>query len=254
MTSTSAGELLRLGPALAVALVLLALAATSVAWLGRTGHARQVAWASLRATVQLTALGAALTYIVDDLWFTAAFLLLMSLAAAWTATGRILRGRPTPRTMALTWAAVAVPANTLVVVLVLAAVVPAKGIAIIPTVGIIMGGAMTTASLAGQRARHELTTRIGEVEAGLALGLEPVFIRLEVCRPGAATALIPALDQTRTVGLVTIPGAFVGMVLGGAAPFVAAVMQLFVLVALLANSPIALVAVTQFVARGWYDR
>ncbi|MEU0963542.1 ABC transporter permease [Micromonospora aurantiaca] len=34
---------------------------------------------------------------------------------------------------------------------------------------------------------------------------------LEVCRTSAGEALVPALDQTPTVGLVTLPGAFVGV-------------------------------------------
>jgi len=34
----------------------------------------------------------------------------------------------------------------------------------------------------------------------------------------AALALVPGLDQTRTVGLVTLPGAFVGVLLAGASP------------------------------------
>jgi hypothetical protein len=38
---------------------------------------------------------------------------------------------------------------------------------------------------------------------------------LEVCRPTAGHALVPAMDQIRTVGLVTLPGAFVGVLLGG---------------------------------------
>lgn len=37
-----------------------------------------------------------------------------------------------------------------------------------------------------------------------------------IVRPAASDALLPGLDQTRTVGLVTLPGAFVGMLLGGA--------------------------------------
>ena len=36
-----------------------------------------------------------------------------------------------------------------------------------------------------------------------------------VARPAAALALVPGLDQTRTVGLVTLPGAFVGVLLAG---------------------------------------
>ncbi|WP_433350046.1 ABC transporter permease [Micromonospora sp. CA-111912] len=37
-------------------------------------------------------------------------------------------------------------------------------------------------------------------------------------RPAADQVLIPALGQTCTVGLVTLPGAFVGVLLGGAGP------------------------------------
>jgi putative ABC transport system permease protein len=39
----------RIGPALAVAAVLLAVVAIAVTYLGRTGHERAVAWSSVRA-------------------------------------------------------------------------------------------------------------------------------------------------------------------------------------------------------------
>ena len=44
---------------------------------------------------------------------------------------------------------------------------------------------------------------------------------------------MPALDQTRTVGLVTLPGAFIGALLGGASAVGAARFQIVVLVGLL---------------------
>jgi putative ABC transport system permease protein len=56
------------------------------------------------------------------------------------------------------------------------------------------------------------------------------------------------------VGLVTLPGAFVGMLLGGASPVEAGAVQLFVLVALLAVEAIAVVLVTEAVARGTIRR
>jgi putative ABC transport system permease protein len=56
------------------------------------------------------------------------------------------------------------------------------------------------------------------------------------------------------VGLVTLPGAFVGMLLGGASPVEAGAVQLFVLVALLAVEAIAVVLVTEAVARGLIRR
>ncbi|MGH8826491.1 MAG: ABC transporter permease, partial [Jiangellaceae bacterium] len=54
---------------------------------------------------------------------------------------------------------------------------------------------------------------------------------------------------TRTVGLVTLPGAFVGMLLGGASPVDAGAVQLFVLVALLAVESIAVLVTIELVAR-----
>ncbi len=62
--------------------------------------------------------------------------------------------------------------------------------------------------------------------------------------------MLPGLDQARTVGLVTLPGALVGMLLGGASPVEAGAVQLFVLVALRAVQVVAVATVLELVARG----
>ena len=61
---------------------------------------------------------------------------------------------------------------------------------------------------------------------------------------------MPPLDQTRTVGLVTLPGAFVGVLLGGGSPLQAGAAQLLVLIGLLAAEVLAVWVVTELVARG----
>nr|WP_211247823.1 ABC transporter permease [Cryptosporangium arvum] len=111
--------------------------------------------------------------------------------------------------------------------------------AAVPIAGILIGGAMTATSLAGRRALDELETRHGEVEAALSLGFPDRDAALEICRPTAGQALVPALDQTRTVGLVTLPGAFVGVLLGGGSAVEAGATQLLVLVGLLAVESMA---------------
>jgi len=55
-----------------------------------------------------------------------------------------------------------------------------------------------------------------------------------VVEPSAREALVPGIDQTRTVGLVTLPGAFVGVLLGGGTALEAGAAQVLVLVGLLA--------------------
>jgi putative ABC transport system permease protein len=242
------------GPRLAVALVALTVLAVAAGRASGLGQDRPVLVAALRATLQLAAVSAVLLAVVESLVLSLAFVLLMVTVATITAAGRVtgLPLRAPGAAPRLLWTAMPIVGGAApVVALVLASgTVPLRGTAVIPVAGIIIGGAMTATSLAGRRLRDELTGRRGEVEAALALGFLRRDAVLLVGRPVAGTALVPALDQTRTVGLVTLPGAFVGVLLGGGTPLEAGAAQLLVLVGLLAAEVLAVWAVTELVARG----
>ncbi|MEV8507970.1 ABC transporter permease [Actinoplanes sp. NPDC051475] len=230
------------GAALA-GLVLLAVVAARI---GGLGVSRAVVTASVRAVLQLAAVSVLIAAVLRSWWATAAFITLMLLVAAATSARRIttLRlGRPA----ILPIAAGVVPVGVLVVA---AGTVPLTEVAVLPIAGILIGGSMTATSLAGRRALDELRTRHGEYEAALALGFLPRDAALEICRPTSGRALVPALDQTRTVGLVTLPGAFVGVLLGGGSAVQAGATQLLVLVALLAVEAIAVGVTVELVAAG----
>ncbi|MFF7200625.1 ABC transporter permease [Streptomyces sp. NPDC008141] len=233
----------------AVLAVLLAVAAT-VAAVAHLGRAREIAVAGVRAAVQLAAVSLVIGWVVRSLPLLFAFVLLMYAVAVRTAGRRITANRT------WWWAALPIAAGVFPVVaaLLLTGLVPVKGIALIPVTGILIGGALTVTVLSGRRALDELSLRRGEVEAGMALGLLDRDARLEVARPAASDALLPGLDQTRTVGLVTLPGAFVGMLLGGASPLLAGAVQLFVLVGLMAVQAVAVAVLLELVARGVLHR
>jgi putative ABC transport system permease protein len=235
-----------LGTGFAVVLVVLALAGALVACSARLGHARAVVTASIRAVLQLGAVSLLIAAVLRSWWATAAFIVLMVLVAAATSARRITTLR-LGRLAVLPIAAGALPVGALVVA---GGTVPRTEVAVLPIAGILIGGAMTATSLAGRRALDELRQRHGEYEAALALGFLPRDAALEVCRPPAGAALVPALDQTRTVGLVTLPGAFVGVLLGGGTAVEAGATQLLVLVALLAVEAIAVALTVELVARG----
>lgn len=91
--------------------------------------------------------------------------------------------------------------------------------------------------------------RWGEVEAGLSLGLSERDARLLVVRPAAFQALLPGLDQTRTVGLVTLPGAFVGVLLATGSAVQAGAVQILVLVGLLLAQTCAVAVTIELVSR-----
>ncbi|MFF0445077.1 ABC transporter permease [Streptomyces sp. NPDC004609] len=229
----------------AVLAVLLAAAATVTA-VARLGRSREIVVAGVRAAVQLAAVSLVIGWVVHALPLLLGFVLLMYAVAVRTAGRRITRNRT------WWWASAPIAAGVFPVLaaLLLTGLVPLKGIALVPVAGILIGGALTATVLAGRRALDELKLRHGEVEAGMALGLLDRDARLEVARVSAADALLPGLDQTRTVGLVTLPGAFVGMLLGGASPLLAGAIQLFVLVALMAVQAVAVAVVLELVARG----
>jgi putative ABC transport system permease protein len=128
--------------------------------------------------------------------------------------------------------------------------VPLTGIAVVPVAGIVLGGAMTATSLGGRRALDDLETNRDQYEGALALGGRRRDAAMIVCRPAATQALVPPMDQTRTVGLVTLPGAFVGVLIGSGNPVQAAAAQILVLLGLLAAESLAVAVVLEFVARG----
>ncbi len=256
MSESAASALLPVNATLGVLLAVLLVAAVAVAAYARLspdgsrGRAREIAVAGVRATVQLAVVSLLIGWVVRSVPVLLGFLLVMYAVAVRTA-GRRITANSTWWWVALPIAAGVVP---VVVALLLTGLVPLKGIALIPIAGILIGGALTATVLGGRRALDELHTRRGEVEAGMALGLLDSEARLEIARPAASDALLPGLDQTRTVGLVTLPGAFVGMLLGGASPVQAGAVQLFVLVALLAVQAAAVAVVLELVARGHLHR
>jgi putative ABC transport system permease protein len=242
--------LLPVSPALGVTMAVLVVLAAAVSVVGALGLERAIVGAALRAALQLGAVSLVLGAVLRVGWLTVAFVAVMYLGASVTAGRRMTRGG------SAVWAAALIVASTLPVIagLLATGVLPSHALTVIPVSGILIGGAMTAITLAGRRALDDMAARRGEVESALAIGLLARDAALEICRPAASNAMIPILDQTRTVGLVTLPGAFVGMLLGGAAPIDAGAVQLFVLVGLLAVEAIAVVLVTEAVARGLIRR
>lgn len=62
-------------------------------------------------------------------------------------------------------------------------------------------------------------------------------------RRAVRNALIPSIDQTKTTGLVVLPGAFVGAIFGGLSPLEAGQFQIVVLATIMAAGPLTAVLV-----------
>jgi putative ABC transport system permease protein len=231
---------------LAIALLLLVLVGVGAATAGGLPIRRDIVTAAVRAVVQLALVSLAIAAVLSSVWWSAAFALLMFAVATLTSARRV------DAVADAGWLAVGLAAGVLPVLglLFVSGTLPLNGPSLVPTAGIVIGGAMTANTLAGRRAFAELRDGLGQYEAALALGMERRAAVLEVICPSSHEALTPVLDQTRTVGLVTLPGAYIGVLLGGGTPLEAGAAQVMVLIGLLAAETVTVVVLVQLVALG----
>ena len=236
----------------AASLVLVALAVAVSFW-RRADLERDLGIAVLRSFVQLTAIGYVVQAIFDSdsLWVVVLLLTVMVGVGTLTARGqaRAVPGALWPIALALAVAAMA----TLGLVLALG-VFEAEPRYLVPVGGMVIGNAMTSAAVALNRLADEVESRAALIEATLALGATARQAMTGVLSRSLRSAMIPLIDQTKTTGLVSFPGAMVGMLVAGAEPLDAVRLQLILLWALLgAVSLAALIAVT-LGYRGFFTR
>lgn len=210
-------------------LVLMGIACTALGLAG-VPHRRAVVLAAVRATVQLAIVAAALRGVFAAPVAVIAVIAVMFTVATWTAARRL---RPQPGALRAAVLSCAAGATVAIAIIVGVPTLSRDVRTLVAVSGIVMGGTMTAATLTGRRLHDGLIRRRDEVEAWLSIGATPRQAVRPIARDAVFEALVPALDQTRTVGLVTLPGAFVGALLGGASATQAAKFQIVVLIGLL---------------------
>ncbi|WP_459985085.1 ABC transporter permease [Nocardioides sp. AN3] len=202
-----------------------------------------------RAAVQLSVVAALLHGVLNAPLTVGAFIALMLTTASWTA-GRRTQGLWHGRRIAV----VGVLGGSVVAIGVVIALQLAQTDArhLVAISGIVIGGTMSASTLAGRRFLHSAAARRDEVEGWLALGATGPQAHLDIGRIAVRESVLPNLDQTKSTGLVTLPGAFVGALFGGASPVDAARFQLVVLAALGLAMTVAAILVTRLAARTPY--
>ena len=221
------------------ALAILVLLTTAVLRGSRTPQFLAPAAAVLRGAVQLALISLVLGGIITDPAWVALALLVMFTVAAVTAARRL----------GWTWRRFGAVAATMAVGIgVTLAVVFGTGAIefspryVLAVGGIVIGNCMSIAVLAGRRFFEAVREQWDQVEGWLALGATARRATLLQARQSVHTALIPSTDQTKTTGLVTLPGAFVGAIFGGASPLEAGRFQVVVLASIMAAGSITAVA------------
>jgi putative ABC transport system permease protein len=238
-----------LGVAASASLVLIAVA---ISWRERLGLGREVAIAALRALVQLAAVGALLLIVFDEGGLPAAFawLIVMVVIAGFVA-GRRAGGVPDARQHA--WWGIGIAVALTMGLLLVLGTIDAEPRVVIPVGGMVVSTAMVTSGLALQRVAEAAGEGRASIEARLALGLSPRDAFLEPYRTAMRTALVPAVDTTKVVGLISLPGAMTGLILAGVDPWDAIRYQIVVMYMLLGAAFMAAVLSARLAQRSLFD-
>ena len=197
--------------------------------------------AILRGAVQLAAISVILSGVITNPFLVALALLVMFSVATMTAARRLGWSWSTFGRVGGSMAVGVLVTMGIIFVTGAVELTPRYALAI---GGIIVGNSMTTAVLAGRRFTEAVNDHWEEVEGWLALGATPRHATLELARGAVYSALIPSVDQTKTTGLVTLPGAFVGAIFGGVSPLEAGQFQIVVLAGIMATGAITAVSLT----------
>jgi putative ABC transport system permease protein len=235
----------------AASLVLVALAA-ALSLRARLGLTREIVWASARAFVQLLAVGALLTVLFDRAGLLGALAWVggMVVIAGFVAAGR---AQGLPRARVTAWIGIGVGTAATVGVLLVLGVIDPQPLVVVPVGGMVVNGAMTAASLTMRQLASTATDQRADIEARLALGLTGREAFAAHLRSGVRTALVPAIDSTKVVGLIALPGAMTGLILAGVSPLDAIRYQIVVMYMLLAAAMLASLVVAGRSAKTLFD-
>lgn len=203
------------------------------------------ALAVARGVVQLAAISFVLSGIIESPWLVAAALTVMFTVAATTSARRLGSFRSRFLPVAACMGGGVIVAGTVVFATGAIAFTPRYVLAV---GGIVIGNAMTISTLSGRRFFELVNDRWDEIEGWLALGARPRQATADLVRGAISAALVPTVDQTKTTGLVTLPGAYVGAIFGGVSPLEAGRFQIVVLATIIAAGSLVAVGLTAWLA------
>jgi putative ABC transport system permease protein len=218
----------------------------------RLGLAREVTIAAVRAGVQLIAVGALLQWLfrhaglAGSLGWVAAMVVVAGGVSA-------RRGVGLPHARVVSTSAVAVAVVVTLGLLVVAHVVTTQPRVLVPIGGMVVSGALQATSLTLLRVRDAVRDGRPQVEARLALGQSGAQAFAPHVRSALRTALVPTIDTTKVVGLISLPGAMTGLIIAGVAPLDAIRYQIIVMYMLLGAWAVAALVASRLVQRALFD-
>ena len=191
----------------------------------KIGIEKELFFNSIRAFLQLTALGFILGFLfkIKNPLFYIPIVLIMLLYSSYIAKNR--------SNFSFKAAFYSLTLSTIIIisVLILLNIISLKPNEFIPIAGMIIGNSLNTYTLTIERIKRELELQKELIEAFVAIGAGVRDAYKIMQRQAIKAALIPVNNMLQTIGVVAIPGITTGMLLAGASPLKAVSYQIVII-------------------------
>jgi len=191
----------------------------------KIGIEKELFFNSIRALLQLTALGFILGFlfkIKDPLWYIP-IVLFMLLYSSYIAKKR------SEYSFKAAFFSIGFSAVIILSIMVILKIISLKPFEFIPIAGMIIGNSLNTYTLTINRLKREIELQKELIEAFIAIGSDIKKAYKIMQKESIKAALIPINNMLQTIGVVAIPGITTGMLLAGASPLKAVSYQIIII-------------------------
>ena len=213
--------------------------AVLIAYREKLGIEKKIIYVSILALIQLFILGFVLLYIFAS-GMIGAFLMIfvMIILASYLIMREIELKNKTKLFISLFVTFLATTTVSLAI-LIIPKVVKFEPIYVIPLMGMVIGNTMNTIHLALDKIIDMVKSERDILWGYLALGASEIEALRPFIKNAVKSAVIPQMNRTKSVGVIFIPGAMVGMLLSGANPIYAAEIQIIIMWMVLSSAIIS---------------
>lgn len=206
----------------------------------------------IRAVVQLVVVGYLLEYIfgLKSPLFTTFLLAFMIFNASYNAAKR---GKGIKNGIVISFTSIAIGTIITLSILILSGDIKYEPYQIIPVGGMIISNAMVALGLCFKQMTSDFKNKREEVETKLSLGADILPASIEIIRDSIRTGMLPTIDSTKTLGIVSLPGMMTGLILAGTSPVSAIKYQIMVTFMLLSTTSIASFIACYLCYKGFFN-
>ncbi len=180
---------------------------------------------SIRALLQLTALGFILGFlfkIKNPLWYIP-IIIFMLLYSAYIAKKR------SEYSFKAAFFSIGLATFIILSIMLILKIISLKPYEFIPIAGMIIGNSLNTYTLTIERLKREITLQKELIESFISVGASLNNAYKIMQKESIKAALIPVNNMLQTIGVVAIPGITTGMLLAGASPLKAVSYQIVII-------------------------